>query len=253
MRNLSILCVLVHFFVPFCVFELAAADGSKSQQNRILRKENLILKAELARLEELLQKQRLLNAELAFELKELKDKLTVYEIQAANLKINQTADAKVLEKQFLYRLSQYDLLVEKLQKEAQVFEKYLKTVLDEMAVHPSTALTETLISRYELLKDVIREVETVSDISNEEAIRVVPIDCRIMMLDDDLSIVILDKGLKHRMQPGSEFQVKSSKGSVLLKVLHVRNNISAAVVITGSFDSLGVGAIATAVSKDKEE
>ena len=66
--------------------------------------------------------------------------------------------------------------------------------------------------------------------------------CRVLAVNDDLQVVVLDSGYAEGIRRGSHWQIaRDDEVAVRLRVIDVRADISAAVVVDGRFGDVGPG------------
>ena len=122
------------------------------------------------------------------------------------------------------------------------FAEYLQMVLD--IVQPSDVLRQEITTRYdELVKHVDRLERMPSLVAgqgNEENRR--RRECRVLAVNDQLQLVVLDIGADDGVRAGQAWRVKDSKRRIAgLKVIETRSRLSAAIVVEGTLKNVAPG------------
>lgn len=131
-----------------------------------------------------------------------------------------------------------------LQTAVEEFGIYLASVLE--VLQPSNTLKSQIDSRYQT---VLRAVEaTKNPLSHLVARRGSdnPADrvCRILTLNDELHVVVLDAGSNAGIRPGANWHVLiDGQRTADLKILETRPDVSAALIIRGNFADIGPGSV----------
>lgn len=136
-------------------------------------------------------------------------------------------------------------LVERLQKtnlavaaKLQEFKSKVTLTLDLAGIKPGTARRQILVAELEQIAHLLRR-GTETGIKNPQAFakRV-----QILKINDELSVVILDRGSQDGLYPGMTGTIKlSHHGTVNLKIIEIRPEISAAIVTDGRLRYLSPG------------
>ena len=121
---------------------------------------------------------------------------------------------------------------------------YLASVLE--VLQPSNTLKNQIDSRYQT---VLRAVEAKKNPlsltvarrgSGNPGDRV----CRILTLNDELHVVVLDAGSNAGIRPGANWHVLiDGQRTADLKILETRPDVSAALIIRGNFADIGPGSV----------
>jgi len=124
------------------------------------------------------------------------------------------------------------------------FGEYLETVLD--VIKPSKVLREEIVDRYHvLLRDVGRLERMPSLVAGRGGSQIRSRQqCRVLTVNDDLQIVVLNAGLDDGVNPGSVWVLTSdSVIKARLKVIESRSAISAAIPVNGSLGDFAPGIV----------
>jgi len=121
------------------------------------------------------------------------------------------------------------------------FGVYLNSVLD--VLQPSEALRQEVTERYtKLVSDVARSAKPLPIVAGRGGEEPEQRTCRVLAIEDELQVVVLDRGSDGGVRHGMFWTLVRDKRAVAsLRVIDVRESISAAIVVSGSFKSVGPG------------
>lgn len=122
------------------------------------------------------------------------------------------------------------------------FGTYLASVLE--VLQPSDTLKSQIERRYQVVRSTAEATKNPLSIlvarrdSGNPAERV----CRILSLNEELQVAVLDAGSDAGVRPGATWHVLvDGQRTADLKILETRPNVSAALVIRGTFQQIGPG------------
>ncbi|MBT3376169.1 MAG: hypothetical protein HN742_07440 [Lentisphaerae bacterium] len=121
------------------------------------------------------------------------------------------------------------------------FGLYLNSVLD--VLQPSEALRKEVTERYtKLVRDVDRSAKPLPIVAGRGSEDLGRNTCRVLTVEDELQVVLLDRGSDGGIRHGTLWTfVRDKRVIARLRVIDVRESISAAIVTDGSFESVGPG------------
>lgn len=121
------------------------------------------------------------------------------------------------------------------------FGAYLNSVLD--VLQPSEALRQEVTERFtKLVCDVERSVKPPPIVAGRGGEDLGRRTCRVLAVEDELQVVVLDRGSDGGVRHGTFWTfVRDKRVIARLRVIDVRDSISAAIVVDGSFKSVGPG------------
>jgi len=130
----------------------------------------------------------------------------------------------------------------RLRQELEAFGRYLQSVLD--ILEPSEVLRRQITERFAALTETMAatagEPPSVAGRGGEAQARQ---EARVLSVNDELQIVVLDRGLDHGVKPGSRWlALNDGKLAGRLQVIEARSTVSAAVMTEGRLRDLGPGA-----------
>jgi hypothetical protein len=125
------------------------------------------------------------------------------------------------------------------------FQQVLTSVLD--VLQPSDALRREVMDRFAALANAAeRSLKPLSIVAGRGKRDFERRSCRVLAVNDDLQIVVLDSGFAAGIRRGTNWKyVKNGEQIALLRVIEVRPEISAAIVTHGRFNSVGPGGTVT--------
>ena len=240
----------------FCMCPLFAADPhAEGNDDQLLTQELQLareaadkrsaeLDAAVAKARNELQQLRSRYAELYLQSQERNRRLEELELQAAHLLVDRQA------------LATGDTAVEALRaleevRQAQIdhaalvrgFQGYLSSVLDVM--QPSDALRREITTRCdELTNSAQHTLKPLSRVAGRGRRDLEARSCRVLTVNDDLQVVVLDSGYASGVRRGSRWHVARDETDVAqLRVIEVRADLSAAVITDGRLDDIGPGSV----------
>ena len=123
------------------------------------------------------------------------------------------------------------------------FQEYLNATLE--VLQPSQAVKDGLVKRNERLSEAIaNSLKPLSVVARKES-QSLSANCTILKVDEELEIVILDRGTLSGVRPGKKWRLpgKDGRNEARLVTVDARPEISAASVIEGNFKALQSGLI----------
>lgn len=130
----------------------------------------------------------------------------------------------------------------KLSDEIRDFGVYLDSVLD--VLQPSEVLRREVTERFAALtKAAQRSIQPLPSVAGRGGGDLERQGCRVLAVNDDLQIIVLDRGADDGLRQGTHWRVMNDGKLVArLRVIEVRPSISAAVVVNGGFKAVAPGA-----------
>ena len=134
----------------------------------------------------------------------------------------------------------------KLCGEVRAFGRYLGTVLD--VLQPSEALRREVGERYAVLVGTCDRLDQLSpSVAGRGGNREGRLESRVLAVNDDLQVVILDAGTERGVRPGTTWRLfKGDKVVSRLRIVEVRRSVSAAVPEKGRLRDIAPGALVRA-------
>lgn len=217
----------------------------EARQARVAAERRVVqLELELEQSKRDMQKMRSRYADLYLRCHGLLKKLRQTELQVANLWHNK--DESSLDSLADRLLEALDAAGSRQLEVAEALDRYGKSLTDLLDIlQPSDALRRELLDR---LADLRRTVEKSTRPLIQAAGKDVPGElrqgCRVVAVDPELAIVILDGGSLGGMTPESRWcLVRQDQIIARCVVIDVRLELSAAVVLEGSLTDIPVGSI----------
>ncbi len=212
-------------------------DGTGSAEQRSAE-----LSAALARSERDLENLRCRYADLYLESREQQQQLQDLNFQAAALLEGHGNRAPSQDMaRVMARMSAQEAGCRSLCSSVREFVRYLDVVLE--VLQPSDAVRHEVQSRVRVLENQCDRLSQKSPIVARRGDRGVPRrECRILAVSEELQILVLDGGFADGVAPGTVWRVLSD-GTVVakLKIVEVRPNLSAAMLVQGPFRTLAPG------------
>ena len=201
----------------------------------------------LAKARQELEQLRSRYAELYLHSQERNRQMEALELQAAHLLVDRQAlaggdpAAAALHALDDVRQAQVELV-----NLVRAFQVYLNSVLD--VLEPSDAMRREITTRAaELVAGAERAFKPLSTVAGRGSRDLVVRSCRVLAVNDDLQVVVLDSGQDAGIRRGTHWKVlKDGTVKAQLLVIEVRADISAAVVTTGRLGDSGPGTVVTA-------
>jgi Skp family chaperone for outer membrane proteins len=195
------------------------------------------LETKLAQTRSELEALRTRYADLYLESQERVRKLRDLDLSAAHLLVEkQDLESGRLESELLSALSQSRKAQTELLVTVREFQQVLTSVLD--VLQPSDALRREVMDRFAALANAAeRSLKPLSIVAGRGKRDFERRSCRVLAVNDDLQIVVLDSGFAAGIRRGEQI--------ALLRVIEVRPEISAAIVTHGRFNSVGPGGTVT--------
>ncbi|MBN2451987.1 MAG: hypothetical protein JXR77_16490 [Lentisphaeria bacterium] len=128
---------------------------------------------------------------------------------------------------------------------ARSFQTYLVSALD--ILEPSDAMRREITTRCAGLVELAeRVVQPLSRVAGRGRRDLETHSCRVLAVNDDLQVVVLDSGYAVGVRRGTQWQIVRDDAVVArLRVIEVRADISAAVVVDGRLRNIGIGSVVT--------
>ncbi len=140
-------------------------------------------------------------------------------------------------------LEQQREIQQELGRQVSQLESCLNSMLE--ILQPSRALCRNVDERLAALKDAVRRSgQSLSSVAGRDGDQTRRDKCRVLAVNDDLQVVVLDGGSRNGLRPGFRWcLIRDGKVLARLRVIEVRVAMSAAVVVQGSFTAIGPGAV----------
>jgi len=204
------------------------------------------LSARLARTEQELEEMRRRYVRVYLESRALQQELESLDLRVAGL----LADGEALSTSRRLALALEALEAQRQAQQAlsaklREFEIYLRSVLD--VLQASEVLSREVTARFGgLVAAVERSIQPLSSVAGRGGGVPQPRQYRVLAVNDDLQLVVLDSGFEDGVRPGMRWRVVSRERVVAkLRVIEVRPLISAAVVVEGEFRAIAPGTSVT--------
>ena len=209
--------------------------------------ESAELRAALAQTEKELENLRRRFAALYLSSREQQKELEYFELRVAGLLTDaQDPSTGRALSQALAAVDRLREIQQELARRLREFETYLRSVLD--VLQPSEVLRREVTERFdELIALVEQSVRPPSKVARRGGGSVERRKCRVLAVNDELQVVVLDSGFDSGVRQGTYWRVtKDSTVLARLRVIEVRPSLSAAVVVDGRFKAVGPGALVVA-------
>jgi len=205
------------------------------------------LDAALAKAQKELEQLRSRYAELYLQSQERIRQMEALELQAAHLLVDRQAlaggdpAAAALHALEDVRQAQVELV-----SQVRAFQAYLASALD--VLQPSDAMRREITTRgAELVAAAERAFKPLSTVAGRGRRDLVARSCRVLAVNDDLQMVVLDSGQDAGIRRGTQWTaVKDGVVKARLLVIEVRTDISAAVMTEGHLGDIGPATVVTA-------
>ncbi len=224
----------------------AATREDGSDELKALKARCLELEGALLRSQTELKSVRADMADAALELRKLRSQVADLRVKAANVLANQDdlEDAGTLRAQ-LRDMRRIHTAQKELQQEALGFHRYMNSVLDVLDQNDRSGLRKKLNGRYLLLKRKLDDAERLSrpQVAVGQARR-----GRVLAVNTELGIVVLDRGRDAGARPGSVWEITAGRKTLKARVVEARSSLSAAVLLAGDLDDINAGAAAKRVT-----
>jgi len=233
--------------VPEKILLEEARSARESAEKRVVA-----LNEELERLRQDYAALRGSYAELFLKGSRQLERLKELELRAANLV--QGHPASDAEKAMARAVETLSLLIERqvaVQDTLADFEKYLTTLMD--VLRPSAALRSELTERTAALKEAVeKSLQPLAQYARGEQSASGPASCTVISVSKEKQLVFLDCGLAAAVRPGRRWCLCDEAGKVVARLVTVdcRGEYSAAVVVQGDGDRIGVGSLLTIDTAD---
>lgn len=255
----TILCALCFGSQAVCAVDEAPSPATESvvrlEELRLERDDAQMkatqLQVELGRVQRQLDAVRREYARLLVEAKAQAGDLSELQLRVSELLVGH-ADAGALEAyEALSQVRQRHL---SLYREVREFGDYLEAVLE--VIQPSEVLEQEMVDRHQRLVREIDRLERMPSLvagrgGNEpRALR----QCRVLAVNDDLQVVVLNAGRNDGVYPGSAwYTTEDSVVSGRLTVIESRPTVSAAVPTEGDLRRFAPGVVVQLERETREE
>ncbi len=202
------------------------------------------LEAEVSRLKKDLDRIRSSYANLYLESHSSIERLRRMELRAAQmLRQKEGGELEKVSEEALEALElagRRQLAVERSLSE---FEQALATMLD--VLRPSDAMRHELTSRLQALRGSVEEsLKPMSIVAGRGVGVTSGQGCGVVAVNEELDVVLLDCGSRHGVRLGASYSLKRGETTVAkFKVIEVRSELSAAVLLEGRPSDVAVGSI----------
>ena len=202
------------------------------------------LEAEVSRLKKDLDRIRSSYANLYLESHSSIERLRRMELRAAQmLRQKEGGELEKVSEEALEALEQAGRRQLAVERSLSEFEQALATMLD--VLRPSDAMRHELSSRLQALRGAVEEsLKPMSIVAGRDVVFVAGRDCGIVAVNEELDVVLLDRGSRSGMRPGAKYCLKRGETTVArFLVIDVRGELSAAVLVEGALGEVAVGSI----------
>lgn len=193
----------------------------------------------LKRAEAELQRLRKRYADLYLENREQKQELEYVELRVAHLLAERSdiAGGETVP-DVLRALEQTREAGSRLEATAKDFGVYLVSVLD--VLQPSDALRGEIGEHWKAVEAAVRQSLTpLSTVAGRGSGNAATQGCRVLAANDELDIVVLDRGFSDGVRPGTRWKVfRDAERIAVLRIIETRSRIAAAILEDGKFDDL---------------
>ena len=243
------------FFLPWLLVAAVAEEQPALEVAELRRREALEarreaelqsaeLRAALQRRQEELTKLRGRYADLLLASREQQEELEYLELRAAGLLSDREdiASGRALAKAVAAVAKLRAGLREHNEALAR-FDMYLDSVL--AVLQPSAAMRREIKERFaDLEQTAALPLEPLSEVAGRGSGTLTRTSCRVLAVNDDLQLVVLDKGYRDGVRAGTSWRVVSGTDELAqLRIIDVRAARSGAMVIRGRFEAVGPGAL----------
>ena len=215
-----------------------AREARESAEQRIID-----LELELAKAKQELEKIRSRYADFYLESHAVVERMRQLELQASHLlRRKEDLDGDTLAAQALEALNLAGKRQLEVEDAVRDFEQYLASVLD--VLQPSEALRREWSERTMALKRVVENsLKPLSIVARRGGGGPGRQGCGVLAVNEELQLVVLDRGFLAGLKTGGVWRLMSADDTVTarLRVVEVRPEISAAVVIQGELDRVTPG------------
>ena len=224
------------------------ARGLELEEARMARRaaeqKSAELNAALSRTEREIDSLRRRYAELYLESRRQQQELDYLDLRIAGLLADREdiASGRALSRA-LSALQQTQTAQQELTDKVREFGTYLGSVLD--ILQPSEALRREVTARFDALaKAAERSVQPLPSVAGRGDGSPTRQECRVLAVNDELQVVVLDRGFKDGVREGALWRVMGGRDVLArLRVIEVRSSVSAAMVSDGPFKAIGAGAV----------
>ena len=121
------------------------------------------------------------------------------------------------------------------------FGVYLASVLD--VLQPSDALRREIGEHWKTVETAVQQALTpLSRVAGQGSGNAATQGCRVLAANDDLDLVVLDRGFSDGIRPGTRWKVfRDAERIAVLRIIETRSRIAAAILEDGKFDDLTPG------------
>lgn len=204
----------------------------------------------LALIQQQLEKLRVRYADLFLESQAQQKRFEQAEIRIGYLLLNrEERDSDQLATQAFRILDQIQRQQHEAAQQVETFGTYLDSVLD--VLQTSDTLRREVKARYDGVKTAVeRTLKPLPQVAGRGSRDLEGRKYRVMAVNDDLQLVVMDQGYDAGIRAGSYWLVlRDGRTNAEIQVIDVRGQISAAMVLNGRLNDIGIGDIV--VPKDK--
>ena len=202
------------------------------------------LEAEVSRLKKDLDRIRSSYANLYLESHSSIERLRRMELRAAQmLRQKEGGELEKVSEEALEALEQVGRRQLAVERTLSEFEQALATMLD--VLRPSDAMRQELSSRLQALRGAVEEsLKPMSVVAGRGAVSTAGRECGVVAINEELEVVLLDRGSRSGMRPGAKYCLKRGETVVArFQVIDVRGELSAAVLLEGALREVAVGSM----------
>lgn len=214
----------------------------------------LELNAALIRTEKELERVKKDLADTLLANRQLRDDLASVRLKAANILVNEedVGEAQLLA-QMQQELKRLEQSQQQLYRHLLDYKQTLESVLDVLDPEQQSAMRKLLASKLDLVVYQLDETRNLTRLTSEPETSSAETRCRVLSVNEDLGIIILDIGKAQGARVGSTWKVSANETDTThLRIIETRHSLSAAVVVEGQQQHLIPGSTAHLVVEKRE-
>jgi len=251
MKWQSILLALLIFPPLMAVGQATGDESARLREARlaveVAESRYLEANAELLITRKELERVRGRLAETQVELARLTEDNTALRLQAANLLVNpEDARAAHALAQATREFAEIHGVAQDLYRQLLDYQRGVEAALELQAAPPESPLRQLLTGRLAIALRKVQDIERLSGGGSGEGQQEKRDECRILSLNEELGVVVLDLGREQGGRLGGQWRAGDDKQQeVRLSIVELRNNLSAAALTVGRWQDLRPGMILT--------
>jgi hypothetical protein len=181
--------------------------------------------------------------------RELREELASVRLQATNVLVNydDLAEAHLLVQlqRDLQRLQQAHQEITRSLTDCQ---RALGSVMEVLDAKPDSPLRRVVTEKFAVVFTQLAAAEQLISQAGQPASRASATEARLLAVNDELNLAVLDLGQAQGARVGSTWRVTNSRGAVTtLRVIELRPSLSGAMIVDGSRTDLAPGSLAKLV------